>query len=115
MRSFAAAVARLDAEVDNHLGDFLFYDVNGILSAAPVRGTFSDPGDLQILGLDAALDQVGTRRRLEINATIVAQPTNRDRIRSEHPLVAGAVWKPTAYRRTRNGRYWLIDLSKVSA
>lgn len=115
MRSFAAAVARLDAEVDNHLGDFLFYDVGGILSAEPVRGTFSDPADLQIIGLDAALDQVGSRRRLEINANIVSQPAKIDRIRSDHPLVAGSTWKPLGWLRTRSGRYWLIDLARTSA
>jgi hypothetical protein len=116
MRDFAAAVARLDAETDNRLGDFLFYDIGGLISDTPVRGTISDPADLSLIGLDAALDNVGTRRRLEINSTIVAKISRDDRIRSTHPLLAGHTWKPSGPpRQTRSGRYWLTDLVKVGS
>lgn len=113
MRSFAAAVARLDAEVDNRLGDFLFYDVAGLRSSEPVRGTITDPADLQILGTDVGLDRVGQRRRLEISRLIVTKPTKLDRIRSNHPLLAGSIWKVSNWRETRGSRNWLIDLERI--
>jgi hypothetical protein len=113
MVSFAAAVARLDAEADTRLGDFLFYDVGGIQSSEQVAGFFSDPAELQIEGLDAALDNVGRRRRLKISKKLVPNPSKTDRIRSDHPLVDGATWRPTMWKPITNGRYWIMDLEKL--
>lgn len=112
MKGFAAALAKLDAEADARLGDFLFYDLAGIRSSEQVNGFFSDPADLALVGIDASLDQVGTRRRLKISAVLVRDPSKSDRIRSDHPLVDGHIWAPTNWRRVQNGRYWLMDLEK---
>jgi hypothetical protein len=113
MISFAAAVARLDAEADSRLGDFLFYDVGGIISSEPVNGFITDPAELQIEGLDASLDNVGKRRRLKISRVLVTTPTKNDRIRGDHPLLDGATWKPSNWRPITNGRYWIMDLEKL--
>lgn len=112
MIGFAAAVARLDAEADTRLGDFLFYDVAGIRSDTAVSGFVIDPAELTLEATDAPLDQVGQRRRLKINRLLVTQPSKEDRVRSEHALLADFIWAPTAWRKITNGRYWLIDLEK---
>ncbi len=113
MTPFQAAVARLDTEADTRLGDPLFYHLGGIISPTEVAGFITDPGEMALIGLDAALDSVGVRRRLEISRTIVATPSKEDRIESDHPHLAGFVWRPSAWRATRGSRYWIMDLQKV--
>jgi len=113
MKTFAAAVAKLDAEADSRLGDSLFYDAGGAQASDPVFGFFSDPAEIALEGLDTPLDQVGTRRRLKIHRSIVSTPVRSDRIRSDHPLLDGQTWKPTNWRPITNGRYWLMDLEQA--
>ncbi len=109
--SFAAAVAKMDAQADNRLGDSLFYHRGGLISTEPVKGFITDPAELALAGLDASLEtNTGRRRRLEISRQIVDKPTRGDRIESDHPLLAGATWMPSNWLAYRGGRYWLMDL-----
>lgn len=98
---------RMDALVDDKLGDALSYSQGGA-PAATVMGF--------VLDYDAvdgvpSLDTLGKRMRIKVNKTLVPVISRNDRI--AHWKLGASTWRPEVDKIETQGRYWLFDIQKV--
>lgn len=115
--SFAAAAARMDAEVDARLGDSIFYQQGGEpLPDEPIKAflIFPNQGDDE----GAAYDELAARRpRLKVARAQIPTVTMNDRIWGGDELTAAQLdnvkWRPTSKKPQVGGRYVIFDLQKV--
>lgn len=114
---YAALAARRDAQVDDRLGDLIFYKrPNDTAWQGPIKGFAKLPEDYLDDADARALDEgADTRKRLKIRKELlpgVPIPSWRFKCAA---LGDGAeqVWRPQARRNKEVGTYWLFDVSKV--
>lgn len=115
--SYGAAAARMDAEVDERLGDSIFYQQAGEpLPEEPIKAflIFPNQGDEE----GGVYDELAARRpRLKVARAKIPNVTMNDRIWGGDPeteaMLDGVRWKPTSKKPQVAGRYHIFDMQKV--
>lgn len=106
---FSVHADRLDAEADNRLGDLIQYSISGAAFVDMKARVFPVEPPQSWKGADEA--QGGWRMR--INSSLVPQPSRADRIKCAR-VFGDLQYRPIDKSPTRDGRYWLVDLQKVT-
>lgn len=99
----------MDAVVDANLADQIRYSIRG----APFRTLagyveFDNPS----LSIDE-IDELATRPRLKIAKALIDKPVQMDRIQCTARL-GSATYRPVGKAPREQGRYWIIDIQKVT-
>lgn len=107
MAGYAEHAARMDAEVDERLGDDILYKIRGTGAFVAVKAFiyFDEP-----LEGPAARDSSKGKAVLKI-AKSFCRPHLDDRLTS--PLLEGGEWRPVGKDNATAGRYWVTDLQPV--
>jgi hypothetical protein len=114
-----AASARMDAVVDEKVGDRLRYRRGGVWLGDPQVAE----GDRTIAGfvfdentptnVDEIDEVLGNRKRVKVAKALVALPDKTDRI--QHPRLGPGLFRPAGTVPEAQGRYWLFDVQEASA
>lgn len=107
MAGYAEHAARMDAEVDERLGDDIQYKRPGDPAFVDLKAFlfFDEPDEGT-----GARDSAKGKATLKI-AKAVRKPHMDDRVKS--PLLGDRVWRPIGRDPATAGRYWVTDLQPV--
>lgn len=109
MSDWDEASAQMDADVDARLSDTIAYS--------------SDEGDswenlpgyilpfAEGLGLGPIDPALGSRFRVKIAKSVVAEPDRTHRLR--HAKLGASTWRPAGSDPDDQGRYWIFDIQQV--
>lgn len=110
--SFSDLAAQLDAEADARLGDSILYAVDGANGGAyiAIQGRIfatDPPAGFQ------KMDEARGIWRMRVAKVVVPSPNKEDRLQCV-PVLGDGTWRPTNKNPVDDGRYWLVDLQRVS-
>lgn len=107
MSVWSEVSAQMDEIVDEILGDDVLYSRGG--------GPFRLLGAFILFVEDSGgdIDELVERPQLKIAKTLVDRPMRADRLRCTAKLGI-ATYQPAGNTPRDQGRYWLVDLQKVS-
>jgi hypothetical protein len=112
-----ALSARMDADVDDGVGDRILYSTDGSDPVAVLPGFVlfdSETGEgLTRSSFGLQLDEtLGSRNRIKIRADLIGgAPQRNHRIR--HPKLGNFLWQPAGSDPETQGRYVIFDIQKV--
>lgn len=109
--SYAEKAALMDAEVDDRLGDSIFYSFTGA-HYVELKGFVIEVDQGDEYG-GVALDPQVRRRRVKLSVAKLGgrKPQQSDRIKAE--MLGEGVYRPSVGKVATAGRYWLFDVVKV--
>ena len=106
---YADKAARMDAEVDIHLGDSISYSIGGA-PAVTILGFVIDAHPDSDMGLTAH-DGFPLRKRVKVNRADVPSPTRADRIVADR--LGDGVFRPRTPKPEVAGRYYIFEVERV--
>lgn len=106
---FADLAARMDALVDDRLGDDILYSQAGAPFVAMKAFVGNAEGDQDLYGVKE-IDSLPKRKRLKISRALIGRPSGQDRIKGD--MLGETVYRPSQQRPETAGRYWIIDLER---
>lgn len=109
------AAAKMDAKVDELLGDTVSFSSDGGQTFADVQAFVIDDTDpAPAFGGD--FDETATvSKRIKIAVTILGGRPSKAAHRFRHSRLGAGTWRPLGAEPRSEGRYWVFGVEKASA
>lgn len=111
MADWSELSARLDATVDDTLGDTIQLSLNSGATYTPVKG-FVGPFVAGI-GIGAMDEPLGSRNRVKLDRSLFGGGLPGRNVRVQHALLGAGTYRPASGEPEEQGRYVLFDVQKV--
>ena len=109
MAGFSRHTGLLDAAVDTHCGDSIFYKRSTDADYGEIMGrVFPEEPEIGFRQQDSAVGGY----KLRVAKSVVAAPDKGDRFRCPDVLGLGT-YRPTNRSDDETGRYWICDIQRV--
>jgi hypothetical protein len=106
--SYEDWAAKMDAAVDQHLGDTVEVSIAGGAFVPRKAFVLEENG---VIGLDP-IDNLAQKQRIKIDKSIVPDPG--DTVRFRGAKLGADTWMPCGDVPETAGRYWLLEIQKAS-